>query len=100
MDKYIVRMTDRAVADLENIYNYISAMLLEPEVAKCLIDQITEKILTLETMPYRCPERRVGAYARAGYRQLLVKNYSVIYRVDESQKVVLIVTIKYSTRNF
>ena len=51
-------------------------------------------------MPYRCPERRTGAYANKGYRQLLAKNYTVIYRVDESAREVLIVTVRYSRSNF
>ena len=55
----------------------ITNRLLEPDVALKLIDTIEEKILSLEFMPHRCPERRIGAYGGKGYRQLQVKNYTV-----------------------
>ena len=51
-------------------------------------------------MPYRCPERRTGVYANKGYRQLFIKHYTVIYRVDEESKTVLIVTVRYSPSQF
>lgn len=69
-------------------------------MAAKLINELEEQILSLEYMPYRCPERRTGAYANKGYRQLLAKNYTVIYRVDESAREVLIVTVRYSRSNF
>lgn len=99
MDKYEVKVLSKALRDLDGIYAYIARQLLEPEVAAKLLDELEEQILSLEYMPYRCPERRTGAYANKGYRQLLVKNYTVIYRVDEPTKEVLIVTVRYSRSN-
>ena len=55
---------------------------------------------SLDQMPYRCPVRQTGAYANRGYRQLLVGNYTVIYRVDEAKKQVIVVTVRYSPSNF
>ena len=100
MDKYEVKILSKALRDLDSIYAYIARSLLEPDVAASLINELEEQILSLEYMPYRCPERRTGAYAGKGYRQLLVKNYTVIYRIDESAKEVLIVTVRYSRSNF
>ena len=57
-------------------------------------------ILSLDSMPYRCPERRIGAYAHKGYRQLLIKNYVIIYRVNEEKKEVVVVTIRYARSHF
>lgn len=100
MDKYEVKILSKALRDLDSIYAYIARSLLETDVAARLINELEEQILSLEYMPYRCPERRSGAYAGKGYRQLLVKNYTVIYRIDESAKEVLIVTVRYSRSNF
>ena len=100
MDKYEVKILSKALRDLDSIYAYIARSLLEPDVAASLINELEDQILSLEYMPYRCPERRTGAYAGKGYRQLLVKNYTVIYRIDESAKEVLIVTVRYSRSNF
>lgn len=100
MDKYIVSLTSRALRNLDDIYIYIAQTLLVPETALGLIDKIEKEILSLENMPYRFPERKTGAYANRGYRQLFVNNYTVIYRVDEKHKQVIIVTIRYTPSQF
>lgn len=100
MDKYGVKIMDRALQDLDGIYSYIANMLLEPGTAQNLLDMVEQEILSLEAMPYRFPERRTGAYANRGYRQLTVKNYTVIYRIDEGTKNVIVVTVRYSRSNF
>lgn len=100
MEPYRVKLTDRALRDLDRIYAYIAQNLQEPELAWKLVDRIEAGILSLETMPYRCPERKVGAYAFRGYRQLLIQNYVVIFRVDEIQKQVIVVTVRYAPSQF
>ena len=100
MAEYAVKLMNRAVQDLDGIYRYVSDALQAPRTAGDLIDTLEAGILSLQHMPYRCPERRQGAYANRGYRQLLVKNYTVIYRVDEEHKQVLIVTVRYSRSQF
>ena len=72
----------RALQDLDGIYDYIAHTLLEPGTALSLVGRIEEAILSLETMPYRCPERKRGAYANRGYRQLFVENYTAIPQVN------------------
>ena len=57
-------------------------------------------MLSLQSMPQRCPERQTGIYAGKGYRQLLVKNYTIIFRVEEASRRVIILTIRYSRSNF
>ena len=100
MDRYAVKLTPRAVRDLDGIYGYIADTLLESGTAAALIDRLEAGILSLETMPYRCPERRKGAYADRGYRNLFIENYTVIYRVDEAQKQVIVLTVRYSKSEF
>ena len=100
MDKYDVKLTSRAVRDIDKIYAYISNSLLAPEAALKLVEKLEEAIFSLDTMPYRCVERKTGAYAYRGYRQMIVKNYTVIFRINEAEKKVIIVTIRYSPSNF
>ena len=100
MDNYSVKLTSRALRDLDGIYGYIAGTLKEPETALKLVDRIEEAILSLDHMPYRCPERKRGAYANQGYRQLFIESYTAIYRIDEANKMVLVVTVRYSPSNF
>ena len=48
MEKYTVNITDDAIADMENIYNYIAYELLAPENAKGQYDRIADAILSLD----------------------------------------------------
>ena len=100
MAKYSVMLMKRAQRDLDGIYTYIARSFLEPGTALALVEQIEKQILSLDQMPYRCPERTRGAYANRGYRELVVENYTVIYRVDEPTKQVIVVTVRYSRSNF
>lgn len=100
MDKYSVKLMSRALRDLDDIYDYIAHTLIEPETALDLVGQIESAILSLEMMPHRCPERKRGAYANRGYRQLFVRNYTAVFRVDEAKKTVMVVTIRYSPSEF
>lgn len=100
MDKYTIKLTNRARKDLEGIFRYVTEALQEPGTAQNLIDTLEQEIKTLDTMPNRCPERRRGIYANRGYRKLLVKNYTVIFKVEEDRALVRIVTIRYSRSQF
>ena len=53
MDKYVVEITDEALADMDGIYNYIANTLLAPENAMGQYNRIAEAILTLESFPER-----------------------------------------------
>ena len=100
MEQYSVKLMGRARRDLDGIYAYIAKTLLEPGTAISLVEQIEEQILSLNTMPYRCPERKRGAYANRGYRELLVGNYTVIDRIDETEQQVIVLTVRYSRSDF
>ncbi len=100
MDKYEVKLLPKAYRDIGGIYSYISEELKVSETAKNLVKNIENAILGLEELPHRGAERKVGVYAHKGYRQLFVKNYTIVYRIDEKVKQVIIVTVKYSHSRF
>lgn len=97
---YHVGMTDEARRNLENIFRYVAKNLQEPGTAASLIDELEAGMLSLNSMPQRCPERQIGIYAGKGYRQLFIKNYTIIFRVEEMTRQVIILTIRYSRSNF
>ena len=99
-DVYKVKLMSRALRDLDGIYKYIAETLLEPGPALKLVEEIEREILSLEHFANCCPTRKTGAYANKGYRQLLVKNYTAIFRVDEAEKTVIVVTVRYSPSQF
>lgn len=100
MDKYKVKLLARANRDLDEIYDYIVEEFKEIETAERLADSLEAAILSLDEMPYRGAVRRVGAYANKGYRQLFVKNFTILYRIDEKMKMVIVVTVRYTPSDF
>lgn len=100
MDKYEVLLSPKAYRDLEGIYQYIKSELLVPETALKLVSLIEKQILDLELFLYRGSVREIGIYADKGYRQVFVKNYTIVYRVEEEKKQVMIITVRYSPSNF
>ena len=99
MDKYKVKVNPRAISELDRIYKYIADGKLSPQNARGQVDRIKKAVLNLDTFPQSHQERNEGRYAGKGYRQLLIDNYVVIFRIDELHKTVYVVTIQYQGRN-
>lgn len=99
MDKYKVKINPKAIRELNSIYEYIANEKLTPENARGQVDRIKKAILNLDTFPQSHQARSEGKYAEKGYRQLLIDNYIAIFRIDETNKIVYVVTIQYQGRN-
>ncbi len=100
MDKYTVKLLPRAFRDIDQAYDHIAEESKTPETAKNMVDEIEKAMLSFDRYPYRGAERKVGVYGNRGYRQLFVKNLTVLYRIDEKVKAILIVTVRYSPSHF
>ena len=99
MVKYHIKLYPRAYRDMEEIYRYIAIEKQVPENAKAQTDRIWRAIKKLETFPGSLQDRLEGKYAGKGYKQLLVDNYMAIYKIDETEKTVYVITVQYQRRN-
>lgn len=99
MDKYKVQINPKAIRELNSIYNYIATDKLAPENAKGQLERIKTAILKLDTFPQSHQERIEGGYAGKGYRQLLIDQYIVVFKIDEEKRIVTVVTVQYQGRN-
>jgi plasmid stabilization system protein ParE len=72
LSSYTVYVSPQAYRDIDEIYEYIRTELFAEDAAIRLVEDIEEAILSLEEMPERGVERKVGAYAYKGYRQLFL----------------------------
>lgn len=97
MDKYTVKMFPQAYRDIDKIYEQT---LLNDNNALRLAQRLEDAIFSLEEQPYRGAERKYGFYAHKGYRQLFVSGYIIIYEVLDSEKIVAVLTVKYSGSEF
>lgn len=99
MDKYEVMLYPKAFRDIDDIYAYIALGKLSPENAKGQTDRIWDALRTLEQIPEAHQDRLVGRYAGKGYKQLLIDNYVVVFKIDKDSKKVFVVTVQYQGRN-
>lgn len=99
MERYKVKISPRAMRELDSIYEYIAIEKLDPENAKRQVDRIKKAILSIDTFPKSHQERNEGGYAGKGYRQFIIDHYIAIFRIDETVKTVYVVTIQYQGRS-
>lgn len=99
MVKYHIKLYPRAYRDMEEIYRYIAIEKQVPENAKAQTDRIWRAIKKPEIFPGSHQDRLEGKYAGKGYKQLLVDNYMAIYKIDETEKTVYVITVQYQGRN-
>ncbi len=99
MDKYSVMLYPRAFRDIDDIYAYIALEKMSPENAKGQTDRIWDAVKSLEQLSESHQDRLVGRFAGKGYKQLIVDNYIIIFKIDKEQNRVYIVTVQYQGRN-
>lgn len=88
MKKYRVEITQEALQDMEDIYNYIAIDLLAPENAMKQYNRIADQILTLDTLPERCKIMESDSEKRKELRRIIVDNDSVFYTIGEDKVIV------------
>jgi len=97
--KYTVKIYPQAIRELDDIYQYIASDKQSPENGKAQLDRMKEAILSLSTFPESHQNRMHGRYAGREYKQLLVDNYVVIFKINKEQRIVYVITIQYQGRN-
>ncbi len=99
MKKYSVKLNPKAFRDIDDIFNYIAIEMCSPEAAKKQTDRIWKALKSLEKFPYSHQDRIEGRFANKGYKQLLIDNYMAIYKINEDEKSVFIITVIYQGCN-
>ena len=96
---YKVKLTDHAVAQLQEAVIYISKVLQASTVAKHWAARIKKELASLSTMPARYPLTEEEPWRTEGVRKMSVENFLVYYWIDEAKKIVWITAIVYARRD-
>lgn len=89
-----------AYENLDEIDTYISEVLMDPQAAEALLEEIEETIRQLEQFPYIGAEVNDSYLAAKGYRKLTVQNYLIFYLVNSEQGQIVIMRIFYGVCEF
>ena len=94
MKTYNVKVTDAALADMEEIYNYIAFTLLSPANAIAQYDRIVEAILSLNILPERFKVMNFTGKELENLRRMPVDNFSVFYVITDDS--IIVTNVLYS----
>ena len=97
---YNVSITDGASTELGEILGYIINRLQNPNAAKDFLDKVEECYGRLTDNPKIYQLCDYENFKEKGYRKAVVKNYVIIYRIDEAAKTVYILHIFYGRQNY
>ncbi|MBQ5642574.1 MAG: type II toxin-antitoxin system RelE/ParE family toxin [Bacteroidaceae bacterium] len=96
---YKVKLTDHAIAQLQEAVIYISKVLQASTVAKHWAARIKKELASLSTMPARYPLTEEEPWHTEGIHKMSVENFLVYYWIDEEKKIVWITAIVYARRD-
>ncbi len=85
--KWGYHLTQKAVADLDDIVGYIAVELSNPTAASDFLDKLQETIEESRSFP------------NTEVRKKLIGNYIMYYLPNFTQKVIFVLRIVYSRRN-
>ncbi len=98
--KYKINRTDKADEQLREIIFYIADDSGSIDVALNYLDKIESAINHLEEFPMSGSEPRYSILRKQGYRVLIVERHLVFYKVNESDKTVIIYAVVDSRREY
>ncbi len=97
--KYVVNLSDEAIADLREIFRYIAIHLQSPENAVHQVQRLEQHIRGLDEFPYRFCKYEKGVWEKRGLRVMPVDRYCVFYIPNDTTKTVTIVRVMYGGRD-
>lgn len=100
MDKYEILITKPAENDLREISRYIADELMEPDTARRFLKRLSEKIMSLETMPNRYAVVNDEYLKFKGYRLICADRHLIFYRTDDELKRVYITRVLNERREW
>ncbi|WP_027365898.1 type II toxin-antitoxin system RelE/ParE family toxin [Desulfotruncus alcoholivorax] len=97
---YKLIVTELAHQDLDNIVLYIAVQLANPTAASNFLDEVEKCYAYLKSNPMMYPKCNDSRLEKEGYRKAVVKNYIIIYKVDEDAKKVNILRFFYGAQDY
>lgn len=97
---YEVEFTKDCIDEMDEIYNYISNELIASQSAKRLMQQVKENVLALEWLPRLYSKIEKKDRLEREYRRMVIKNYVLLYTIDECNKIVYVSHMYYGKQNY
>lgn len=99
-NQYKVIITPTAYKEINKIYDYIKEELYAENAAKNLMKKVEEEVQRLKYAPKIHTEIEKEDELKRIYRRIVIKNYIILYTIDEENNVVFISHMYYGGRNY
>lgn len=99
-NQYKVIMTPTAYREINKIYDYITEELYAKNAARDLMKKVEEEVQRLKYAPKIHTEIEKPDELKRNYRKIVIKNYIILYTIDEENNTVFISHMYYCGRNY
>lgn len=100
INQYKVIITPTAYKEINQIYDYISENLYARKAAHDLMEQVELEIKRLKTSPEIYTEIEKIDELKRRYRRIVIKNYVILYTIDNDNQTVYVAHMYYGRRNY
>lgn len=98
--EYKIVITPTAYREIDNIYEYIIEKLYNENAAKNLMREVENSIQNLKNIPKIHGKIEKVDDLKRNYRKIIVKNYIILYTIDEEKDIVYISHMYYRKRDY
>lgn len=99
-NKYDIQILPEAESDIRKTFDYIAKKLLNQTAADNLMLEIYNAVDTVAHFPYSMPILKNKRVTTKEYRRIMINNYALIYKINESAKEILIMAMFYAPSNY
>ena len=96
--EYQIRLTQKAKEDIEDIFQYITYELSEPNISRQFIQNLKKSIFQLQFFSYKFPF--IQDLESKEIRCMSHKKYYIFYKVVDDLHMVIIIRVGYMRRNW
>lgn len=97
---YKLIITELAQNDLDGIVNYIARQLDNPIAAGDFLDEVDKCYSFLRENPFIYAASSDAQLEKEGYRKALIKNYLLMFKVNEPENAVIIYRFFYGAQDY
>lgn len=97
---YELKITSAAVKDFDESVNYLVNVLCNKKAAKDLADAFHQCQLALKANPFIYSLCTDECLSNLGYRRAILKNYIVVFKIEQSRRKVTILRLFHGSRKY
>jgi len=99
MSDWHVQLAEQAEVDLRDLFEHIAFDLLEPGIAKSLIQRIMKRVNKLDTLPQSFAPYPKEPWKSRGLRRVNSGKYAIFFIPSEETETVTVIRIMYGGRD-